>query len=77
MPFPSPEDLPDPGFKPMSLALAGGFFTSESPGKPTNFPGGTVVKNLPASAGDTRDLGQRNTVYEIAKYQTSLRTESA
>ena len=30
-PFPSPEDLPDPGIKPMSLtspALTGGFFTS-------------------------------------------------
>ena len=29
-----PGDLPDPGIKPMSPALAGGFFTSESPGKP-------------------------------------------
>ena len=27
-------NLPDPGIKPMSLALAGGFFTTESPGKP-------------------------------------------
>ena len=25
---PSPEDLPDPGIKPMSPALAGGFFTT-------------------------------------------------
>ena len=36
LPFPSPGDLPDPGIKPASLvspALAGGFFTSESPGK--------------------------------------------
>ena len=32
--FPSPGDLPDPGIKPMSLALAGGFFTTEPPGKP-------------------------------------------
>ena len=31
--FPSPGDLPDPGTKPMSLALAGRFFTTESPGK--------------------------------------------
>ena len=37
LPFPSPGDLPDPGIEPASLmspALAGGFFTTESPGKP-------------------------------------------
>ena len=34
LPFPSPGDLPDPGFKPMSPAWAGGFFTIEPPGKP-------------------------------------------
>ena len=32
--FPSPEDLPDPGIKPVSPALAGIFFTTEPPGKP-------------------------------------------
>ena len=35
--YPPPGDLPDPGIKPMSLvspALAGGFFTTESSGKP-------------------------------------------
>ena len=31
--FPSPGDLPDPGIRPTSLALAGGFFTTEPPGK--------------------------------------------
>ena len=30
-PFPSPGDFPNPGIKP---ALAGGYFTTESPGKP-------------------------------------------
>ena len=34
LPFPSPGDLPDPRIKPMSPALAGGFFTTEPPGKP-------------------------------------------
>ena len=34
LPFPPPGDLPDPGIEPMSPALAGGFFTSEPPGKP-------------------------------------------
>ena len=34
LPFPSPGDLPNPGIKPSSPALAGGFFTTEPPGKP-------------------------------------------
>ena len=33
LPFPSPEDLPDPEIKPTPPALAGGFFTAETPGK--------------------------------------------
>ena len=32
--FPSPGDIPDPGMEPMSLALAGRFFTSKPPRKP-------------------------------------------
>ena len=31
LPFPPPRDLPDPGIKPMSPALAGEFFTTELP----------------------------------------------
>ena len=34
LPFSSPGDLPYPGIKPESPALAGGFFTAEPPGKP-------------------------------------------
>ena len=37
LPFPPPGDLLDPGIKPMSPALAGGFFTAEPPGKPHYF----------------------------------------
>ena len=33
LPFPSPGDLPDPGIKPVFF-IAGGFFTTEPPGKP-------------------------------------------
>ena len=33
LPFPSPRDLTDPGIKPASSALAGGFFPAEPPGK--------------------------------------------
>ena len=34
LPFPSPGHLPDPGIETASPALAGRFFTTESPGKP-------------------------------------------
>ena len=34
LPFPSPRDLPNPGIKPASPALAGRFFTIEPLGKP-------------------------------------------
>ena len=34
LPFPPLGNLPDPGMEPASPALAGGFFTSEAPGKP-------------------------------------------
>ena len=39
LPFPPPEDLPNPGIKPASLvspALACGFFTTRPPGKSTS-----------------------------------------
>ena len=34
VPFPPPEDLPNPGIEPMSPSLASGFFTTEPSGKP-------------------------------------------
>ena len=40
-PFPSPGDLPDPGIEPATLVfatIAGRFFTTESPGKPSFTP---------------------------------------
>ena len=43
LPFPPPGDLPNPGIKPTSPALAGGFFVSDPPGKP---PWLTVVTPL-------------------------------
>ena len=38
--FPSPGDLPNLGMENVSLALAGGFFTTEPPGK-------TLLSGLP------------------------------
>ena len=35
LPFPTPGDLPDPGIKPKSLVLAGGFFITVPPGNPS------------------------------------------
>ena len=35
-PFPSPGNLPNPGMKPASPALAGGLFNIEPPRKPTD-----------------------------------------
>ena len=35
LPFLSPGDLPNPEIKPVTPALAGGFFTTEPPGKHT------------------------------------------
>ena len=40
LPFPPPGDLSDPGIEPVSPgspALVGGFFNTESPGKPGNY----------------------------------------
>ena len=36
LPFPSPENLPNPRIESASPALADGFFTTEPPGKPGN-----------------------------------------
>ena len=43
-----------------SAVLAGRFFTTSTASSsvsPSGFPGGSVVKNLPVNAGDTRDAG--------------------
>ena len=37
LPFPHPGDLPDPGIKPRTPALAARFFTTAPPGKPLIF----------------------------------------
>ena len=56
LPFPSPGDLPDPGIKSTSPAWQVDSLQPEPQGKPhelnnssyADFPGGSVVKNLPA-----------------------------
>ena len=39
LPFPSPGDFPNPGIKPVSLALAGRFFATEPLGSPVKTTG--------------------------------------
>ena len=45
LPFLSPGDLPDPGIEPKSPALAGGCFTTQSPGKPPIQVHSSVIHN--------------------------------
>ena len=51
-PFPFPGDFPDPWIEATSLvspALAGGFFTSEPPGKPCLHDTNTYLSDSPSS----------------------------
>ena len=45
-------DLPGPGLKPVSPALAGGFLTTAPPGKPLD----SVLRLVPPSAKESRVL---------------------
>ena len=60
LPFPSPGELPHPGIKPTFPALAGGFFTTEPPGKPHLEMSGAIFgyHNLGSSGGHAADGGQ-------------------
>ena len=57
LPIPSPGNLPDLGIEPAYLALAGGFFTTEPPGKPIQgfnedySPGDSSEKLLQKNSG--------------------------
>ena len=56
--IPSPGDLPNPGIRPASPVFAGGFFTTELPGRPeSSSQVALAVKNPIANAGDRRDVG--------------------
>ena len=54
LPFPSPGDLPDPGIEPGSPALAGGFFTTEAPGRAFPIPVSAGKLRKPRGISDTR-----------------------
>ena len=62
LPFPSPGDLPNPGIEPRSPTMQADSLLSEPQGNyfiyilSRGFPDGSVVKNLPANAGDTSSI---------------------
>ena len=49
LPFSSAGDLPDPGILPMSPALAGGFFSTEPPGKPCMVSYRVLINIVPSA----------------------------
>ena len=57
LPFPSPEDLPDPGIEPGSPALQADTLPSEPPGKPlpydhiTIWPSSFIPRYMPVTTG--------------------------
>ena len=63
LPFSPPEDLPNPGIEPkspVSSALAGGFFTTESPEKlPLALEGEVLTTGWPAKSFDYLILMKR------------------
>ena len=54
LPFLTPVDLPNPGIEPMSPALAGGFFTTEPPGKPVCIYAHVIKKHVKSLAGKVK-----------------------
>ena len=54
LPFPTPGDLLNPGDKPTTPALEGGFFTAEPPGKPIYV--NLKLPNDPSSFPQKRDF---------------------
>ena len=57
--FPPPGGLPDPGMEPRFPALAGGYFTTEPPGKPAkstrgSWKRGAKFRMMEGKMGDCR-----------------------
>ena len=50
LPFPSPGDFLGPGIEPAAPALAGGFFTTESPGEKGGLPSSSDFNGIPLAA---------------------------
>ena len=69
LPVPPPGDLPDPGMESMSTVLAGGFFTTEPPGKPKSSHATTKYPTCLEETRRSQVLQLRpGTAKEIHKY---------
>ena len=71
LPFPSPEDLPDPGFKPRFPALQAGSLPSQPPRKPTTMQishNYTCIPSLPSLSS----LLPIPSLQVISEHQTGL-----
>ena len=68
LPLPFPGDLPDPGIEYMSSALAGGFITTEPPGKPLR----NLIHILQYKF--TKYLVMRHLLWHIWYHQHSIKT---
>ena len=74
LPFPTPGDLPNSGIEPTSLespTLAGGFFTTEPPGKPITALGELIgatreaLKTQEEKVKNGLPLSERRNTYEV------------
>ena len=78
MPLPPPGDLPNPGIKPTSLALAGGFFSTEPPGKPNradeafNRVEEYYAKDAPQVGSPSYESGKRSWSHSIWSFPTNF-----
>ena len=75
LPLPTPGDLPDPGIKPDSPALANGFFTTEPSGKPTE----ALLNAVKTQTGETNFFLQeshtdrnREVTFEKGREETDI-----
>ena len=75
-PFPSLGDLPNPGIKPTSLALVGGFFSTEPPGKPNradealNRVEEYYTRDVPQVGSPSYESGKRSWSHSIWSFPT-------
>ena len=80
VPFPPPGDLPDPGIKPMSLALAGRFFNTKPPGKPRNslicqIQAGSISHSLGRESRSSEDSPEKDLDWGAWKSRGGARVE--
>ena len=67
LPFPSPEDLPDPGTEPGSPALQADALPSEPPGKSYYMLGNVIHNGIKHSRHTLEDIRQENSVLKPLK----------